>query len=202
MYLFLTRLFSELANLVAVLALTIQVWTTLPIHFQIPLLIVLLLGLVVPIWGSLDFVAKRPQQFQPGAAGINTYLCEWLSKGGRSAIFSRDLSWGAMPEPAKVLRKKAEDKSLIICVADQSKVADELEVHGAEVYCYSHLGFEPRVRFTVIDYGRADARVAIGFVESGGKFVIREYSAADQAVVALANDLIAFARRTQEITKS
>lgn len=140
------------------------------------------------------WIAKRPRRYAPGDDAITRYLGKWLGSGGRAAIFSRDMSWAGDNEVGAILRTKARQQELIVCVARPSTITEQLRNVGADIHAYDALGYEPKARFTIIDHNKADARVAIGFVEAG-RHTIREYTSDDRAVLALATDLVEIVRR-------
>jgi hypothetical protein len=146
-------------------------------------------GLDVEHWWT-----TRPKRYPPNDSRIVKYLEGWLSSGGRTAIFSRDMSWASDATVASVLQRKARAAELVLCVAAPSVFADNLRLAGASVYSYRALRMEPSARFTIVDYNSASARVAIGVVE-GGKHTIREFSGSDKIIMALVTDLVEFARK-------
>jgi hypothetical protein len=141
------------------------------------------------------YKASRPKRYALNSAGIKSYMAEWLSSGGRAAVFSRDLSWAAEGDTARLLEAKAGRGELIVFAGRETAELTRLAAGGAAVHNYGGFGFEPKARFTIVDYGKAGARLAIGFAEDG-EHVIYEYGAGDHAVMALAGDLVALARAT------
>lgn len=49
-------------------------------------------------------------------AEINDYMYNWISKGGRVVIFTRDMSWASDARIKDLLLRKAELEELSICV--------------------------------------------------------------------------------------
>lgn len=85
------------------------------------------------------------------------------------------MTWANTEESSKVLTEKARDSELIIYVPKSTPLTDELRSAGAEVYERGDLCNEPKSRFTIANYGRAGARVAVGHREDD-LHVIDEFS--------------------------
>ena len=128
-------------------------------------------------------------------AGINRYLYRWIDSGGRIAIWTRDMSWAEGAKMAELLRRKAERRELIICLPRDIPKSDELKRIGAEVFAYGPSQATDS-RFTIVNYGQAGSRVAVGR-RSDNRHVIQEYAAADEhPAFYMAYDLI---RMVQEM---
>ncbi|MGH7164128.1 MAG: hypothetical protein ACREIS_01225, partial [Nitrospiraceae bacterium] len=99
-------------------------------------------------------------------AEIKDYMYKWISRGGRVAIFSRDLSWAVGPEIRTLLSEKARRNELRVCLPENipsvAGLVNELERAGAEVCLYPELHYTPHSRFTIINKDRMDAQVAVG----------------------------------------
>jgi hypothetical protein len=192
---FLRRLVSYLS---AIAALSVNAF-----HFRSSkelsalLILMALYSAYVAVSDGVRTWTERPKSYTPGSASIRTYMCRWLSAGGRAAVFSRDLSWAFEGDTKQTVLRKARSGELVACVGRRTDEIKRLVAEGAEVLDYSSLNFEPKSRFTIIDYGKAGARIAIGIVEEG-RHVIREYDARDAAILALATDLISMARGSAE----
>ena len=130
---------------------------------------------------------------------INRYLFQWIGKGGRVAIWTRDMSWADQNEMMPMLRKKAEAGELIICLPHRIEKSDELERHGAEVITYDILD-TPSMTFTIANYGRTGSRVAVGR-RSGNQHVIQEFSAEEHPAFHLAFDLVRLVRASDNGSK-
>jgi hypothetical protein len=122
---------------------------------------------------------------------IDSYMCKWVSSGGRVAIFSRDMSWARVDPIRAILRKKAERSELIVCLEHAIELTDELQSLGAQIITYQDLNHIPRSRFTIVDYGREGARVAVGVHENKGH-VIQEFRSGHHPFFAVAEDLVKF----------
>lgn len=124
--------------------------------------------------------------------GINKYLFDWIDKGGRVAIWTRDMSWVDQYEMMPMLRKKAGKNELIICLPRHIEKSRELEQYGAEVIDYGILDTHS-VTFTIVNYKHAGSRVAVGR-RSGDKHIIQEFSPEEHPAFHLAYDLVQLAR--------
>lgn len=122
---------------------------------------------------------------------INSYMGKWVSGGGRVAIFSRDMSWARVDPIRRILREKAAQNELIVCLEHPIELTDELEELGAQIVTYQDLGHMPRSRFTIVDFGREGARVAVGVQEKQGH-VIQEFRSGHHPFFAVAEDLVRF----------
>jgi len=163
---------------------------------KVALLALIVLAVLVTAVDIAKYRSMRPKRYPLNSPAIKTYMEEWLKSGGRAAVFSRDLSWATGGETAEVLKAKSRRGELIVFAGRQTAELTGLAAEGAEVHNYAGFRFEPEARFTIVDYGKAGARLAIGFPEDG-KHVIYEYSTANNhAIMALAGDLIALARAT------
>lgn len=129
-----------------------------------------------------------------GADHIKDYLHQWISRGQRVVIFSRDLSWVDDEKMKQLLRIKAERHELELCLPQEIPISRELAGRGAEIYTYADLDYVPGSRFTIIDAGRHDAQVAIGRT-LGNRHVVKEISAGDDPLFAVANDLVEVIKR-------
>lgn len=120
---------------------------------------------------------------------IRDYMYRWISRGGRVAIFSRDMSWVRDEEMKEMLLSKAHRNELCICLPHKIPLVEELAGEGAEVCVYPELEYVPKSRFTIINRERADAQVAVGR-RSEGKHVIQEFAVGDHPFSSVANDLV------------
>ena len=110
--------------------------------------------------------------------GIRKYLFNWVKYGGRVAIWSRDMSWANDDEMMEMLRGKAKAHALILCLPRAIEKSNDLKQHGAEVFTYGTLD-APESRFTIVNFGQAGSRVAMGR-RRGGLHIIQEFSGADE----------------------
>ena len=120
---------------------------------------------------------------------INSYMHKWVSSGGRVVIFSRDMSWTDDEAIRQVLMKKARRNELTVCLEHTIRLTDELRRQGARIVTSGALGHVPRSRFTIVDFGREGARVAVG-VKVGNDHVIQEFRSGDHPFFAVAEDLV------------
>ncbi len=104
-------------------------------------------------------------------------------------IFSRDMSWTHDEAIRQVLMEKAGRNELIVCLEHPIRLTDELRRQGAQIVTYGALGHVPRSRFTIVDFGREGARVAVG-VKVGNEHVIQEFRSGDHPFFAVAEDLV------------
>lgn len=122
---------------------------------------------------------------------INSYMLKWISSGGRVMIFSRDMSWAHDEAIRLLLMEKANRNELTICLEHQIPLTDELCQQGAQIVTYEALDYVPNSRFTIVDFERDGARVAVG-VKFGDDHVIQEFRSGSHPFFAVAEDLVKF----------
>ncbi|MGE0282537.1 MAG: hypothetical protein AB7P20_18265 [Rhizobiaceae bacterium] len=121
---------------------------------------------------------------------INKYMYDWVSNSGRALIFSRDMSW-VNDEIMQLLLTKARHKELTICLEHPIEISDRLKNEGATIITYGNLGHVPRSRFTIVDFERDGARVAVGVGTRRGH-LIQEFDMGAHPYFAVAEDLVKF----------
>lgn len=136
---------------------------------------------------AVEYYHKAPKSFKSNDA-INTYMRNWLKSGGRSLIFSRDMSWADEPTTRDILISKANRGELVLCVEHEMPLATSLRQAGAKIIRYGELNHVPRSRFTIVDFEKDGARVAIGG-HVNGAHLIQEYQSGQHPLFALADDL-------------
>jgi hypothetical protein len=202
--LFLARLVSNLSSLVTMLVFLMTTTdATMPFATGrvIAATMVTIVVLCVVIWDGSEtwkqgarLYGRTFRRGPDGDKGIREYMVKWISQGGRTAIVSRNLTWvedGPNTPTRKLLIDRARAGDLAVYVPEDTSVASALKKDGATVTVFGNPA--TRTRFTIINDGRADARVAIG-ADIDGKHVIREYGAGDP-VLMLAQDLVAILSR-------
>jgi hypothetical protein len=159
-----------------------------------PAIGVLSLMLLVAVVG-LQLAEHRSRSMYPkeDAAGIQAYMQRWISKSGRIAIWSRDLTWANVSEVRELLLEKARNHELTLCVPRGTALTTELTEAGADVYVYGVGDYVPASRFTIADFERHGARVAVGRAE-GDLHVIEEFDASTHPAFYLAQDLVNLVR--------
>ena len=143
-----------------------------------------------------DYVQTSPKKFY-NQAGINAYMCRWVSSGGRVVIFSRDMSWAHDSKVKDLLMAKAGRGDLTICLEKQIELTAHLQRAGAKIVEYKDLGHVPRSRFTIVNFEREGAQVAVGVTENG-QHVIQEFRSGSHPFFAVAEDLVKFLIASQK----
>ena len=143
---------------------------------------------------TLRVFKGRPRSFdrstESGKQGISEHLIRQLSSSGRVAIFSRDLTWVTRGSSAEtMLLKKAQANELTLFVKTETKVTLFLKAQGADVRLYSGKSFNPKSRFTILNYQNSGARVMIG-APCEDSHIIKHYGSDDFEVVDLAMDFV------------
>jgi hypothetical protein len=144
----------------------------------------------------LEFLGHRGRRVyaKNDTEGIKRYMHHWIEHGGRVAIWTRDMSWAQSPETICLLKKKAQDNELILCLPKLNQHAQKLADAGAEVCAYGEGYLEsPASRFTIAFFGRDGSSVAVGRAE-GDVHVIDEFTSGGHPAFHLAADLVALVR--------
>jgi hypothetical protein len=158
--------------------------------------VILILAIV---WELIDYKRSGPTRYRFfKARRIKRFMRSWLGSGGRAVVFTRDMSWANEGTVRDILFEKAERQELIICIEHMIPLVQELRERGAEVILYGELEVVPRSRYTIIDFERDGARVAVGGAV-GKTHVIQEFRNGEHPYFAVAEDLarilIAYNRR-------
>jgi hypothetical protein len=160
-------------------------WSPLDIFL---LVLALLLGCVSVYLDVVKYQSRQVRVFK-GQRAIRDYMYQWINNAGGVAIFTRDLSWVNDDEVETLLKAKAKKGDLTLVLPRPIKLSRQLETSGASVLYYPTIDYVIKSRFTVINTGRADTRVAIGRTE-GTKHFVEEFSAGDHPAFYLADDML------------
>ena len=107
---------------------------------------------------------------------VNKYLLNWLNKGSRTVIFTRDLTWADESiDILHTLERKARNKELTICLYRKTSVTDHLSDLGAEIYVHNLSDNQLKSRFTIIDYGKNNPKITVSTSNGNGQFVNERY---------------------------
>jgi hypothetical protein len=140
------------------------------------------------LWESISHFRNAPKTFrltQPDK--IRNYMIRWLQSGGRAVVFTRDMTW-LNESVREILIRKAQNHELTLCIEHMLPIAKELEKEGADIISYGDLGVVPQSRYTIIDFEKHGARVAVGGAV-GRRHVIQEFREGDHPFFAVAADL-------------
>jgi len=196
------RLLVAIAGHVSVFASVVSLYVSIaPITSKTPLWHLALLGFSLLVTGCLVgyeiwlHVMYSPKTFKEQKK-INAYMRKWVSGGGRVVIFSRDLSWVESGETRDLLFSKAQRNELTICLEHPIALADQLRTVGARIVYYGGFGHVPKSRFTIVDFEREGARVAIG-IKDGAHHKIQEFRSGSHPSFTLAEDMVKLIIGTQ-----
>lgn len=107
---------------------------------------------------------------------VNKYLLNWLNKGSRVVIFTRDLTWADESDDIlSTLERKARNKELTICLYRKTDITNRLSDLGAEIFVHNLSESQLKSRFTIIDYGKNNPKITVGTRNSSGQFVNERY---------------------------
>ena len=133
---------------------------------------------------------------------IRRYMRKWIEPGGRVAIWTRDLTWAAEDDGSlEMLKRKAENNELILCIAVENELSKGLRAAGAEVCFSGDLLESPACRFTITNFERDGSAVAVGS-PVGDKHVIEEFGAGDHPAYHMAMDLVRVIRKQRGLAAS
>lgn len=184
-----------LSGWVSILLGLIGLWISLPPDitkfsmFQIISLMITIIGVVFMIyWDILSYLKTKPKFYRTTQA-IDKYMYHWISQRGRAVIFTRDMSWATSTKIKQLLIEKANKGELEICLPAATSLTTELAAAGAEIHTYTSFKGSPYSRFTIIRYGKDDARIAIG-KNVDGYHQINEYSYGIDPIFSIAYDLV------------
>ena len=154
--------------------------------FQFICLIVFVISSIIVLY--LEY-KNRPKIYK-GEKEIANYMLNWISEPGRTVILTRDMSWASSSNIMNKLIDKSRNKELMLFMFKKTKDAKTLEDLGAEVYEYYQLNFTPESRFTIIRFGRSDAKLAIGRTGNKGEHIITEFECGIHPQFHIALDLV------------
>lgn len=187
------RTFRIIGNLSALIGIGVFVYPVLSYtSFKFSPTQLIFLGLTVIIfiiYLIYEFFFTIPKRYK-NEREINGYMQNWVTKAGRTVIFTRDMSWVNNNDIKNKLREKARNHELLVCLPIVTPFALELQNLGAEVYSYPNIAFTPKSRFTFINYGTPYSKVAIGRKDDNDYHVIEEYSIKNTVEYFLAEDLV------------
>ena len=159
---------------------------------KVIVIICIVLLIISVIATVINYIYNKPKVFK-SERSVKEYLHKWIQNGGRTVIFTRDMSWVDDSEIKSMLKRKAEDGELMILMPKKIDKVEEFASVGAKIVEYPDLQFTPRARFTITNFGRADAKIAVGKrISSGNKFKhqIEEYDNGSHPYFQLADDLV------------
>jgi hypothetical protein len=173
--------FASIVGLIFTLQIDIPAW-----GYGLIALGIFLLGLQTFL--EISEYRKSKPKFCRTAAKANRFLKDWIDRPGRVLVFTRDMSW-AEGDILTTLQNKAARRELTVFMQGTNAHARSLEDAGATVYFYGPLAFVPESRFTIINEGRMDAKVAIGISDTGGSYRIYRFQKGHDLLFNVASDL-------------
>ncbi|MGM9543274.1 MAG: hypothetical protein ACI3VD_11415 [Candidatus Limivicinus sp.] len=157
------RYFATFAMLCSIVALAFV--KELSLIIRIILLIVAFLGAVDQL--REDYKKNHENiRLCKNQSEIEDAMEELVRSQGKICIMSRDLSW-VNTDIKKFIEKKGTN--IRIFAQEESSLTKELISNGVDVNYYGIYKFEPKTRFTIIRYNRADPQVAIAETSSALK---------------------------------
>jgi hypothetical protein len=199
-----TKLLGTIGVHVVSIAGIIRFYFSLPeasqheVSWQLATVAMSLFNFAAIIWEVVSHIRSAPKKFKLTQQGkIRRYMINWLRSGGRAVIFTRDMTW-VDATVREILLNKARNHELTIFIEHPLPIAAELAQAGAEVISYGDLGVVPQSRYTIIDFEKHGARVAVGGAV-GNRHVIQEFRDGEHPFFAVSEDLakilIAYHRR-------
>lgn len=186
---------AQVAGLLGTIAAYDQLKDKMPAWMASAFVVVIALIVIGLLFQGWEAWNNRPRKYPPNSPLIAEELSRGLTGVGNAAIFTRDLTWASAPGSpghATLMQKAANSELTVVCELDNG-FAKALSKAGAMVFSYKGVLSNPGARFTILDYGKAGARLVIGY-NDGTHHVIREYRASeDPALICLAQDMIRLA---------
>lgn len=149
----------------------------------------ILLFIVYVIFEIYEYCTNGKLTFS-NPKSIRNYMFKWIKSSGNTVIFTRDLSWVNDEEMREMLRTKSQNHELIICLPNRIERVEEFEIMGATIIEYSQIQYTPTSRFTIKNFGRNDAMIAVGQGLENNKHLIEEYKNGEHPYFHVANDLV------------
>ena len=186
------------ASLAAYASLAIVAWSLRPEGEELKTWqwIVISLSVLILVYDVsttlYHYIRTRPRTFATTPKGrqrITRFMYDWIRNSGRTAIYSRDMSWATEDPVHCLLIEKARNDELVLVLPRPTPLSAELEAAGAQIVTYMGINHDPRARFTIADYGRGDARVAIGITQDS-RHRIEVYAAGTDHAFQLSEDLL------------
>lgn len=152
------------------------------------------------IFDISHFILNKDKIFsydEKGKKKIAKYLNKKISNSQKVAIFSRDLTWVSEDsEQYKTLSEKSKRSELILFMEKDTDISRYFASFGAEVKKYSFTKskeFNPKIRFTILNYGLSGKQALIGFKDEQGKHIIRSINFKEHPeILDLIDDYISF----------
>ena len=147
---------------------------------EIRLVVIFFVGIlaIIYIWAQIYsfYKSNYNSSVHNTTDQVNKYLLNWLNKGSRTVIFTRDLTWADESlDILNTLERKARNKELTICLYRKTAITDHLNDLGAEIYVHNLPDSQLKSRFTIIDYGKNNPKITVGTRNSNGQFVNERY---------------------------
>lgn len=178
---------ATLGTLIAFILLGYDTGQSIP-AWRWLLIVAAILACIVNLYENwLAYRASKARRYRAGRE-IRDYMRDLLERGGRSAIFSRDLTWAEHSDVKDLLMQKAKRDELTLMLPREVPVARELARAGAQLFTYPGLDYELRSRFTLIQLGTTGPCVAVGRPQ-GQEVFVEEFNERSHPVVTLAEDL-------------
>lgn len=168
-------------------------------NWQMGLLAAATLALITDVGLAIWEYIRRPERrFRPGPrqkTHIRDFMFDWIGSAGQVAVFTRDLTWvdEADQELMQLLQKKARNSELTVVLPEHTALTRYLASIGAKIVTYPTLDYITKSRFTLVDVGRAGARVAVGRSDDGAHII--RIAGSDDPTFYLAEDLVEIIKR-------
>ena len=140
-------------------------------------------------WIIKEYLSSKSMIFS-NKTEIRNYLFEWIKNGSRVVIFTRDMSWVCDDDMRNMLITKSRNNECTICLPKKINKVEEFENNGATIIEYPSIDYVPLSRFTITNFGKDDAKIAVGKSIKNGKHLIEEFGNGEHPFFQVANDLV------------
>lgn len=170
--------------------------------YDLVCVIALIASVIALLFDIYNFIVNTDKTFsydEKGREKIAEYLNKKISNSQKVAIFSRDLTWVVKGSPQyNTLEKKSKNRELILFLEKDTDCSQYFASLGAEVKKYntrSSRGYNPKIRFTILNFELSGKQALIGFKNEQGKHIIRLVNFKEHPeILDIMDDYISFLR--------
>lgn len=142
------------------------------------------------LYWFIDWFRHRPISYdEMDKKSRDEYMKRLISTDEHIFVFTKSMSWADSTDIKEILKNKAKQRELTICIPKSIPQAQELKEYGAKVIEYDYLDYTPMARFTIVRYSTDSAKLSVGRTVND-THTIEEYRLGEHTCFSLATDLI------------
>lgn len=140
----------------------------------------ILVALATLLCGVYGFIHIREYHLQnrfvfSNQDDANKYLADWIGNNtGHVIIYTNDMSWADSDKLRDILKCKAEDRNLTMCLRRTTDMAETLRTKGAELFILDGTP-ELKARFIIVDAKSNNAKVSVYTTDGQRRYVNKQY---------------------------